>query len=60
VGLVTAIDNAAQIPTVRVSFNEGRTSYQFNQADVKLETTPKSMYGKCDHPCSSVVDAAWV
>lgn len=45
-GLVTFVDNAAQIPTVSVSFNEGRTSYVFFQSDVKLETTPKSMYGK--------------
>ena len=46
VGLVTELDNAATIPTVKVSFNEGRTSYQFYQRDVKLETTPKSMYGE--------------
>jgi hypothetical protein len=46
VGLVTALDNAADIPQVMVSFNEGRTSYQFNQKHVRLETTPKSMYGE--------------
>lgn len=46
VGLVTSLDNDATIPTVMVSFNEGRTSYQFEQQHVKLETTPKSMYGK--------------
>lgn len=44
VGLVTALNDAAEIPTVWVSFNEGRTSYEFNQEHVKLETTPKSMY----------------
>lgn len=44
VGLVTALDNAAEIPMVWVSFNEGRTSYLFRQEHVKLETTPKSMY----------------
>lgn len=44
VGLVTALDNAAEIPMVWVSFNEGRTSYKFRQEHVKLETTPKSMY----------------
>lgn len=46
VGLVTALDNEATIPTVMVSFNEGRTSYQFEQQHIKLETTPKSMYGE--------------
>jgi hypothetical protein len=46
VGLVTAVDNSAIIPQVWVSFNYGRTSYQFAQSDVKLETTSKSMYGK--------------
>ncbi len=44
VGLVTALDNAAEIPTVDVTFNEGRTSYNFFQSQVKLETTPRSMY----------------
>jgi hypothetical protein len=46
VGLITSIDDAAEIPKVTVSFNEGRTSYEFDQSDVKLETTPRSMYGK--------------
>jgi hypothetical protein len=46
VGMVTALDNAADIPQVMVSFNEGRTPYQFNQKHVRLETTPKSMYGE--------------
>lgn len=39
------MDNEAVIPQVWVTFNNNRTSYQFNQRDVKLETTPKSMYG---------------
>jgi len=43
-GVVTQLDNAAVIPQVWVTFNDGRTSYQFRQADVKLETRPKSMY----------------
>jgi hypothetical protein len=46
VGLITALDNADVIPKAWVSFNEGRTSYKFSQEDIKLETTPKSMYGK--------------
>ena len=46
VGLVTALDNTLAIPQVWLTFNGGRTSYQFSQQDVKLETTPKSMYGK--------------
>lgn len=44
VGRVTALDNDAIIPQVWVSFNAGRTSYQFSQEDVKLETNTKSMY----------------
>jgi hypothetical protein len=44
VGIVTAVDNEAQIPQVWVTFNGGRTSYQFNQEDVQLETRSKSMY----------------
>mmetsp|Transcript_19797 Transcript_19797/g.33126 ORF Transcript_19797/g.33126 Transcript_19797/m.33126 type:complete len:539 (+) Transcript_19797:100-1716(+) len=44
VGIVTALDNEAVIPQVWVTFNDGRTSYQFSQGNVKLETTPKSMY----------------
>jgi hypothetical protein len=44
VGVVTAVDNAAVIPQVWVSFNYGRTSYQFAQTDVELETRSKSMY----------------
>jgi len=51
VGLVTALDNDATIPTVMVSFNEGRTSYQFEQQHIKLETTPKSMYGEYFSRC---------
>lgn len=46
VGLVTELDNEAVIPRVKVSFNRGRTSYWFRQDHVKLETTPKSMYGE--------------
>lgn len=43
VGIVTALDNEAAIPQVWLTFNDGRTSYQFSQEDVKLETY-KSMY----------------
>lgn len=51
VGVVTKVDNVAAIPQVWLTFNDGRTSYQFSQEDVKLETY-KSIYGK--HPCMSV------
>lgn len=44
VGIVTGIDNKATIPKVMVSFNGNRTSYQFNQEHVELQTTGKSMY----------------
>eukprot|EP01034_Spumella_vulgaris_P029738 gene29738-36833_t len=44
VGIVTSLDNEAEIPTVSVTFNNWRTSYTFYQSDVKLETTSKSMY----------------
>lgn len=37
VGIVTALDNDAQIPSVMVSFNNNRTSYSFSQEDVELE-----------------------
>jgi hypothetical protein len=43
VGRVTAVDDAALIPTVMVTFNDGRTSYLFNKDMVTLETY-KSMY----------------
>jgi hypothetical protein len=46
VGIVTALDNSQVIPQAWVSFNNGRTSYQFSQIDLKLETTSKSMYGE--------------
>lgn len=46
IGVVTAVDNEAVIPMVWVSFNYGRTSYQFEQSQVELETRSKSMYGK--------------
>lgn len=46
VGLVTAVDDTATIPTVTVSFNNNRTSYVFRQQHVMLETQSKSMYGK--------------
>lgn len=45
VGVVTAVDNEAVIPQVWVTFNNNRTSYQFSQQDVVLETNTKSMYG---------------
>lgn len=43
VGLVTAVDDKSLIPTVMVSFNDGRTSYKFLKTDVTLELS-KSMY----------------
>lgn len=43
VGIVTKVDNEARIPQVWVSFNNNRTSYQFSQEDVVLETY-KSQY----------------
>lgn len=45
VGLVTALDDVSILPRVWVSFNDGRTSYEFLQSDVMLEYY-KSMYGK--------------
>lgn len=42
-GVVTAVDDKAAIPSVYVTFNDGRTSYLFYQEDVKLEQT-RSMY----------------
>jgi len=44
VGMVTAVDNTATIPLVWVSFNNNRTSYEFEQQHVVLETQSKSMY----------------
>jgi hypothetical protein len=43
VGRVTAVDDSSLIPTVLVTFNDGRTSYLFNKDMVRLETY-KSMY----------------
>lgn len=43
VGRVTYVDDAALIPTVLVTFNDGRTSYLFNKDMVQLETL-RSMY----------------
>lgn len=45
-GVVTQLDNSQVIPQAWVSFNNLRTSYQFSQVDLKLETTSKSMYGR--------------
>lgn len=45
-GLITQLDNVAAIPQAWVTFNGGRTSYQFSQQDIVLETQSKSMYGK--------------
>lgn len=42
-GIVTELNNDATIPTVKVTFNNNRTSYEFDQTDVKLETY-KSQY----------------
>eukprot|EP01040_Poterioochromonas_malhamensis_P004475 gene4473-4798_t len=44
VGIVTAVDNDATIPKVWVTFNNNRTSYEFSQEDVQLETRSKSQY----------------
>ncbi len=44
VGVITALDNINVIPQAWVSFNYGRTSYQFAQSDIELETRSKSMY----------------
>jgi hypothetical protein len=43
VGKVVKLDNRAAIPQVWVTFNDGRSNYQFAQEQVKLETY-KSMY----------------
>jgi hypothetical protein len=43
VGRVTHVDDTALIPTVLVTFNDGRTSYLFNKDMVELETY-RSMY----------------
>ena len=45
VGVVTAIDTSTAIPTVYVTFNDGRTSYPFLQTELELEQY-KSMYGE--------------
>ena len=45
VGVVTAIDYDHPIPIVSVTFNQGRSSYDFLQTHLKLESF-KSMYGK--------------
>ena len=45
IGVVTHIDTTTAVPTVNVTFNNGRTSYAFKQTDLKLESY-KSMYGK--------------
>jgi len=44
VGVITKLDNTQVIPQAWVSFNNLRTSYQFSQVDLQLETTSKSMY----------------
>ena len=46
VGRVTHVDDTALIPTVLVTFNDGRTSYLFNKDMVQLETY-RSMYVFC-------------
>lgn len=43
VGVVTAVNNEEAIPTVMVTFNNNRTSYEFAQKDVELEKY-KSQY----------------
>jgi hypothetical protein len=37
VGRVTEVDDVSLIPKVRVSFNDGRTSYLFNKDQVEKE-----------------------
>lgn len=44
VGIVTAIDTRGLITKVWVSFNNGRTSYPFNEDTIKLNYISKSMY----------------
>lgn len=39
VGRVTFVDDVSLIPKVRVTFNDGRTSYLFNKDQVELEYT---------------------
>lgn len=46
VGKVTQVNNIDAIPKVSVTFNDGRTSYEFKQRDVQLEYRKKSMYGR--------------
>lgn len=45
VGIVTRVD----LPTVWVSFNDGRTSYSFDESSLKIETVAQSMYGKLNY-----------
>lgn len=54
VGIVTAVDDSSVIPTVSVTFNNGRTFYTFPQSVVKLETAPKSMYGEYVHSLKNI------
>lgn len=46
VGRVTAVDYSATIPSLRVTFNDGRTDYSFIQRDAVPEYRKKSMYGE--------------
>ena len=58
VGVVTKLDNLQVIPKALVSFNNGRTSYEFNQKHMKLETSPISMYGECCIVLYCIVDSS--
>ena len=45
VGIITRLDNTQVIPQAWVSFNNGRTSYQFSQEDLTLDVRTRSSYG---------------
>ncbi len=45
VGRVVKYDTSKDPPIVSVTFNDGRTSYDFDETWIKMEYT-KSMYGK--------------
>jgi hypothetical protein len=46
VGIVTKLETIDNVAKAWVSFNNGRTSYLFEQAHIKVDTLARSMYGK--------------
>jgi hypothetical protein len=44
VGIVVSKNDLLAIPTARVTFNNYRTDYEFDQESIKLETLTQSMY----------------